>query len=72
MMAGRGPRGAVPDAKDAGEWFAGRLPEGWFDGPPTVTVDREEIVVVGAIFLAVDIKGNADTAEQDFSFGTFG
>ncbi|KXP04728.1 hypothetical protein HWD35_11700 [Tsukamurella tyrosinosolvens] len=49
MMAGRGPRGAVPDAKDAGEWFAGRLPEGWFDGPPTVTVDREEIVVVGVL-----------------------
>lgn len=49
MMAGRGPRGAAPDAKDAGEWFAGRLPEGWFDGPPSVTVDREEIVVVGAL-----------------------
>ncbi|MBS4100372.1 hypothetical protein [Tsukamurella paurometabola] len=49
MMAGRGPRAAVPDAKDAGEWFAGRLPDGWFDGPPTVTVDREEIVVVGAL-----------------------
>lgn len=52
MMTGRGPgrqRDAVPDAKDAGDWFAGRLPKDWFDGPPTVTVDREEIVVVGTL-----------------------
>jgi hypothetical protein len=30
-------------------WFAGRLPDGWFSGPPTVTADREEILVVGAL-----------------------
>ncbi len=30
-------------------WFTGRLPEGWFDGPVEVTVDREEITVVGRI-----------------------
>jgi hypothetical protein len=52
MMAARGPgwqRGAVPDAKDAADWFTGRLPENWFEGPPEVTVDREEIVVVGRL-----------------------
>ncbi len=38
-----------PDAGDAGEWFAGRLPETWFDGDPTVIVDREEITVVGKL-----------------------
>jgi hypothetical protein len=38
-----------PDATDAGEWFAGRLPEGWFSGDPTVVVDREEITVVGRL-----------------------
>jgi hypothetical protein len=38
-----------PDATGAAEWFAGRLPEGWFDGDPTVTVDREEITVVGKL-----------------------
>jgi hypothetical protein len=38
-----------PDAGDAAEWFAGRLPEGWFDGDPTVTIDREEITVVGKL-----------------------
>ncbi len=38
-----------PDATDAGEWFAGRLPEGWFAGDPTVVVDREEITVIGRL-----------------------
>ena len=38
-----------PDATGAAEWFAGRLPEGWFDGDPTVIVDREEITVVGKL-----------------------
>ncbi|HSN06717.1 MAG TPA: hypothetical protein VLV82_05160 [Candidatus Angelobacter sp.] len=30
-------------------WLTGRLPEDWFDGAPEVTVDREEITVVGAL-----------------------
>ena len=30
-------------------WFAGRLPEGWFTTEPEITVDREEILVVGTI-----------------------
>jgi hypothetical protein len=30
-------------------WFAGRLPDEWFSGPPTVTADREEILVVGTL-----------------------
>ncbi|BBY02014.1 hypothetical protein [Mycobacterium seoulense] len=38
-----------PDASDAAEWFAGRLPENWFDGDPTVVVDREEITVIGRL-----------------------
>jgi hypothetical protein len=38
-----------PDASGAAEWFAGRLPEGWFDGDPTVIVDREEITVIGKL-----------------------
>lgn len=51
---GRGFRGGwqqadLPPADDAAAWLAGRLPEGWFVGAPTVTVDREEIVVVGEL-----------------------
>src|SRR4029078_6273492 len=30
-------------------WFAGRLPAEWFTGPPAVTADREEILVVGTL-----------------------
>ncbi|MEB4210217.1 hypothetical protein [Mycobacterium sp. 94-17] len=38
-----------PDAGDAADWFAGRLPDDWFDGDPTVIVDREEITVIGTL-----------------------
>lgn len=34
-------------------WLAGRLPADWFEGSPEVTVDRDEIVVVGRL-TAVD------------------
>jgi hypothetical protein len=30
-------------------WFSGRLPDGWFVGPPDVTADRDEIIVVGTL-----------------------
>jgi len=30
-------------------WFTGRLPADWYDGTPEITVDREEIVVVGTL-----------------------
>jgi hypothetical protein len=30
-------------------WFAGRIPEGWFTGPPDVLADREEILVLGTL-----------------------
>lgn len=38
----------VPPADDAQAWFEGRLPSEWFR-EVTVTVDREEIVVSGAL-----------------------
>jgi hypothetical protein len=30
-------------------WFAGQLPDGWFTGPPEVTFDNDEILVVGTL-----------------------
>jgi hypothetical protein len=39
----------LPPADGAEAWLRGRLPEGWFTAPPTVTVDREEITVVGEL-----------------------
>jgi len=52
---GRGPgRGGwqqadLPGADDAAAWLQGRLPDDWFTGAPDVTVDREEILVVGEL-----------------------
>ncbi|HVD01923.1 MAG TPA: hypothetical protein VNG93_12370 [Candidatus Dormibacteraeota bacterium] len=34
---------------DIAAWFAARIPEGWFDGPSEVSVDGDEIVVVGRL-----------------------
>ena len=48
-----------PDATDAPDWFAGRLPDGWFGGDPTVTVDREEITVIGRLSEAQDAQSGA-------------
>jgi hypothetical protein len=50
----RGHRGGwqqadLPSADDASAWFAGRLPDGWFVENPRVTVDREEIIIVGEL-----------------------
>jgi hypothetical protein len=52
-----------PDASGAAEWFAGRLPEKWFDGDPTVIVDREEITVIGKL-PEPGSAGKADIAGQ--------
>ncbi len=36
-------------AGDLTQWFASRIPKGWFVGPPEVTSDGEEILVVGTL-----------------------
>ena len=52
---GWGPRGRArgaqeaPDATDSPAWLAGRLPDAWFVVTPDVTVDRDEILVVGTL-----------------------
>lgn len=64
---GRGPFGRpggwqqadLPPADDAAEWFAGRLPADWFTGAAQVTVDREEILVVGEL---PPVDGQGDSA----------
>jgi len=42
-------------------WFAGRLPSDWFVAAPEVTVDREEITIVGE--LPAPESGDAAAAE---------
>lgn len=36
-------------AEDVGAWFAQRVPSDWFAGPPDVSADGEEILVVGTL-----------------------
>ncbi|MEY2476305.1 MAG: hypothetical protein QOG87_1620 [Actinomycetota bacterium] len=44
-------------------WFAGRIPDGWFQAPVEVTVDGDEILVVGALDEPEVPEGaSADTA----------
>lgn len=42
-------QGDLPDASDATSWFIGRIPDEWFSGDLLVTVDRDEITVVGQL-----------------------
>ena len=49
---GRGRGGQQPEppaADDATGWITARLPDDWFVEPPTITVDRDEVVIVGRI-----------------------
>ncbi|MET8800900.1 hypothetical protein ABZV91_31535 [Nocardia sp. NPDC004568] len=52
----------LPDAADAADWFAGRLPSDWFTGSPAIEIDRDEIVVVGELPLPATDEKPADVA----------
>lgn len=58
----------LPPADDAASWFAGRLPDDWFVGEPSITVDREEIVVIGEL---PPPEGGADAAAAQGRIGRF-
>jgi len=38
-----------PSADDAPAWITGLLPDDWFTGPPEITIDRDEILIVGTL-----------------------
>jgi hypothetical protein len=54
-------QGDLPDATEAADWFAGRIPDEWFTGDLRVTVDRDEITVIGE--LPAPESGDAAAAE---------
>ncbi|MEL7159026.1 MAG: hypothetical protein AAFN30_20870 [Actinomycetota bacterium] len=37
------------DGDEASAWFAGRVPDDWFEAPPRVIFDRDEILVMGQL-----------------------
>ena len=49
-------------------WFAGRLPDEWFTGPAEISVDREEILVVGTL-ADPDVAQDADEAARTSAAG---
>jgi hypothetical protein len=49
-------------------WFTGRLPDDWFDASPEITLDREEIVVVGRL-PTVTTEGDSDEAQRSAEAG---
>jgi len=73
----RGPRRARPthseqrttpeQRQQVCAWFAGRLPDGWFEGPAEVEVDGDEILVTGSLAPAVlpDGSGDGEQATAD-------
>jgi hypothetical protein len=60
-------RGGVTDETPPTEglsgWLTGRLPEDWFEGAPSVTVDRDEILVVGRV-PAPEVPGDDDVSRS--------
>jgi hypothetical protein len=55
-------------AASAGEklraWFASRMPADWFDEPPEITLDREEITVIGLLCVPADEAAGSTSAER--------
>src|SRR5690242_1445222 len=54
-------REAAPPVDDLAGWLAGRLPDGWFEGAAEVSVDRDEILVVGRL-AAPSVEGDEAAA----------
>jgi hypothetical protein len=60
---GAGPEQVSP--ADVLGWLTGRLPDGWLTGPPEVTVDRDEIIIVGPLAAPEVPKTAGEGAEGD-------
>jgi hypothetical protein len=61
-FGGRGGPGRTepPGTEDARAWITGALPDGWFTGPAEVSIDRDEILIVGALPEPTLEEGAAD------------
>jgi hypothetical protein len=44
-----GGRQEPPPADDAPAWITGALPDDWFTGPADISIDRDEIIIVGTL-----------------------
>jgi len=51
------------DQAQVAGWLQGRLPDEWFTGPVEVTLDREEILVIGTLAAPEGVEGEPDGPE---------
>src|SRR5258708_37919878 len=49
---------------DPSDWFAGRLPAGWFVGRAEVSSDGEEILVIGTLGDVQPAEGTSDESRE--------
>lgn len=54
IRSGRGERGSRSNGVERSPeeitgWIVGRLPENWFEQAPTVTIDHDEILIIGRL-----------------------
>lgn len=54
----------APAGENLRAWFASRMPADWFDGAPEITLDREEITVIGVLQLPEDAAEAGTAAER--------
>ena len=50
-------------------WLTGRIPEDWFEGTPEVSIDRDEILVVGRLGDPKLEKGSSADAVREARLG---
>jgi hypothetical protein len=52
----------VFEVEEAAAWFAGRMPDDWFEGVPRVEYDKDEILVVGRLSPPASVPEGEDAA----------
>src|SRR5256714_9696023 len=60
---GVGRGGPPPPADDAPAWLIGALPDDWFTERPDITIDRDEILIIGRL-PAPALGADASAAER--------
>jgi hypothetical protein len=65
---------AEATTSDVQAWFSGRVPDGWFSGPPEVSMDGDEMLVIGNlpdVEVAKGSKADAKTAARSARIDRF-
>lgn len=55
-----GAQADPPPADDVAGWIAGRIPDEWFTEAPTVTVDRDEVTIMGRVAAPETAEGSSE------------